>query len=62
MSCTIENGIEYCLNIYCCNLYITMKNRFNMNWIMEVEEQLQKRIDSGNLREGQELHCEKALI
>ena len=39
-----------------------MKDGFDVDWITEAEEQLQKIIDSGDLREGQELRCERASI
>jgi hypothetical protein len=44
------------------NLCITMNDGFNGNWISEAEEQLQRIIGIGALKEGQELRCEKALI
>ena len=34
------------------NLCITIKDGFNVNWITKAKEQLQKRIDSSDLRKG----------
>ena len=56
----IPDIVSTCIVMH--NLCITMKDGFDVDWITEAEEQLQKRIDSGDLRERQELRCERASI
>ena len=39
-----------------------MNDGFNENWISKADEQLQRKIEIGALKEGQELRCERASI
>jgi len=45
----IQDIVSTC--IVMCNLYIAMSDRFNVDWILEEMEQLQKRIDNHDLRD-----------
>ena len=56
----VPDNVSTCIVIH--NLCITMKDGFNMDYIIKAKEQLQKRIYSDDLREGQKLYCEKASI
>ena len=39
-----------------------MNDGFNENWILEADEQLQRKIKITTLKERQELRCERASI
>ena len=57
---SVSDLVARCIVLH--NLCITMNDGFNENWISEAEEQLQRGIEIGALKEGQELHCERASI
>ena len=55
---SVPDLVATCIVLH--NLCISMNNGFNENWILE--EQLQRRIEIGALKEGQELRCERVSI
>jgi hypothetical protein len=57
---SVPDLVATCIVLH--NLCITMNDGFNENWISEAEEQLQRRIEIGALKELQELRCKKASI
>jgi hypothetical protein len=57
---SVPDLVATCIVLH--NLCITMNDGFNENWISEAEEQLQRKIEIGALKEGQELRCERASI
>ena len=57
---SVPDLVATCIVLY--NLCITMNDGFNENWISEAEEQLQRKIEIGALKEWQELRCKRASI
>ena len=57
---SVPDLVATCIVLH--NLCITMNDGFNENWISKAEEQLQRKIKIGALKEGQELRCERASI
>ena len=57
---SVTDLIATCIILH--NLCITMNDGFNENWILEADEQLQRKIKITTLKERQELRCERASI